>query len=131
MMRWTGSLESQQEYDLFLRWATRCVLWLVATGGSFAVVAILLYGPDGHPPANTPWWQGTLLVAFIGLPAFWMLGIALRHVVRCGRARRREVREGQVTYTNPVVAWVDYHGCGVATAIVAIVVAASAWLTFR
>ena len=130
LTRWSGQSESWREYDLFVRWGGRARLWAIATGLPVVAVLFILYGPDRRP-SGEPWWIPTSVVAFICLPALTMVGIALRHLLRYGRARRREIDEGEVTHKNRIAAWVDYHGIGLGIAIVALVVALSAWLTLR
>ena len=100
---------------------------MIVTGLAFAIVFVLPYLPDRRP-SGVPWWLVALIVAFIGLPAFTMSGIAGRHALRANRARRREIVDGKVTYTNQVLRWVDYHGIGVAIAIVVTAVVLSVLL---
>jgi hypothetical protein len=132
MMWSTGNLESRREFDRYYTWALRARLWAIVAGGGCAAVFILLYGPGRLPESvHIPVWLGGGIVAVIGVPFFAMLAVAFVHLVRADQARRREAKEGQVTYTNWVARWIDTHGVLLGLAVVALVVAASTWLTLH
>jgi hypothetical protein len=132
MWRPGSNLPSRREFDACYTWGQRGGLWVIATGGVFAIAAILLWGPGPLPESvNIPVWVGVTLVAFIGVPGFSMLGVAFVHLVKADRARRREAREGQVLYANRVEQWINTHGLAIGLAIVAVAVAASVWWTLH
>jgi len=61
---------------------------MVVTGGVFAVVAIVPFGPYGQP-SGVPAWIVVLITGVIGLPSLSMLILAYVYWVRGARARRR------------------------------------------
>jgi hypothetical protein len=122
MMRWSGDLESFREMAAYRTWATRARLWVLVSAGPIVVFLVLRYGLGRLPDdVQVPWWVTVSIVAFIGLPAFCLLGAAFVHVVRANRARRREANIGEVVYANRVVAWIDTHGLLVAGVFVGLV----------
>jgi hypothetical protein len=132
MWRAGNDLESRREFDAFYTWGQRGGLWVIATGGIFAITALFLWGPGPLPGnVNFPWWLVASLVTFITVPGLSMLGVAFVHLVKADRARRREAREGLVLYRKRVARWVDMHGLAIGLAISGLAVAISIWWTLK
>jgi hypothetical protein len=132
MWRTDSNLQSRREFDAFYTWGQRGGLWVIATGGVFAITALFLLGP-GPLPENVhfPWWLVASLVTLIIVPGLSMLGVAFVHLVKADRARRREAREGQVLYTNRATRWIDTHALAIGLAISGLAVAVSIWWTLK
>jgi hypothetical protein len=132
MWRTGSNLESRREFDAFYTWGQRGGLWVIATGGGFAITALVLWGPGPLPESvNFPVWLGASLVTFITVPGLSMLGVAFVHLVKANRARRREARDGQVVYRNRVARWIDMNGLAIGLAISGFAVAVSIWWTLH